>query len=256
MGLVSKTSALYDATLALVFPQACAVCGASVEARSCGVACAACWQRTRVFSAEDFVCRKCGLLAPGKVGEEQRREVRCGRCDAERFTAARACGVYEGALRASVLALKREPHVAPRLAQLLFEAARREPLRGATRVLPVPLHPERRRERGFNQAAVLAQSLARLTRLPFDEWSLVRSIPTTKHRAGTDARSRRESVENAFEVSRPRLVEMERVLLVDDVYTTGATVSSCAGALKMAGAREVYVLTVARPIGRATGAEG
>lgn len=248
MSFVSKTSELYDATLALVFPQACAVCGESVEARACGVACAACWQKTRIFSEEDLICWKCGLLAPGKVPEEKRREVRCRRCDTEHFTAARACGAYEGALRASVLALKREPHVAMRLAQILFEAKEREPLRSATRIVPVPLHPERLRERGFNQAAMLAEALARLARLPFDEWSLIRITHTAKHRAGMDALARRESVEDAFEVRRPRLVENERILLIDDVYTSGATVSACADVLKRAGAQDVFVLTVARPV--------
>lgn len=248
MSFVSKTSELYDATLALVFPQACAVCGASVEARAGGVACTACWQKTRIFSEDDLICWKCGLLAPGKVAEEKRREVRCRRCDTEHFTAARACGAYEGALRASVLALKREPHVATRLAQILFETGQREPLRSATRIMPVPLHPERLRERGFNQAAMLAGALARLARLPFDEWSLIRTTHTAKHRAGMDARSRRESVEDAFEVRRPRLVENERILLIDDVYTSGATVSACAEVLKRAGAQEVFVLTIARPV--------
>jgi ComF family protein len=248
MSFVSKTSALYDATLALVFPQACAVCGASVEERAYGVACAACWQKTRILSEEDFICWKCGVPAPGVVPEEQRREVRCRRCEAEHFTAARACGAYVGALRASVLALKREPHVAARLAQILFEAGQREPLKSATRIVPVPLHPERQRERGFNQAAILGRALARLAGLPFDEWSVIRTTHTTRHRTGMDARARRESVEGAFEVRHPRLVENERLLLIDDVYTTGATVSSCAGALKQAGAQEVFVLTVARPI--------
>jgi ComF family protein len=246
--ILNKASALYDATLALVFPQACAVCGASVEARACGVACAACWQKTRIFSEEDLICWKCGVLAPGRVPEEKRREVRCHRCDVEHFTAARACGAYEGALRASVLALKREPDVATRLARLLLDTQKREPLQSATRILPVPLHPERLHERGFNQAAMLGRALARLTELPFDEWSLIRTAHTERHRAGMDARARRESVDGAFEVHRPRLVEAERILLIDDVYTTGATVSSCAGVLKQAGAQEVLALTLARPI--------
>jgi predicted amidophosphoribosyltransferase len=112
----------------------------------------------------------------------------------------------------------------------------------------VPLHPARLGERGFNQAAIIGRALAHLTGLPLDEWSLARRIHTERHRAGMDARSRRESVEEAFTVNRPRLVERESILLLDDVYTTGATVSACAGALKAAGAREVFVLTLARPI--------
>jgi ComF family protein len=172
--------------------------------------------------------------------------VRCRGCDAESFTAARACGLYEGALRAAVLALKREPHVASRLAGLLHETFIRAPFGTATRVVPVPLHPERERERGFNQAAVLGRALAERAGLKTGEWSLARVTHTEKHRAGMDARARRESVEGAFEVVRPRLVEGESALLVDDVFTTGATASACADALRAAGAREVFVLTVAR----------
>ena len=247
MWLRAGNISLYDAALALLYPQVCAACGASVEARADGVACAACWQETRIFSFEDTVCWKCGALSLGTVSEEKRPEVRCRRCAREAFTAARACGAYEGALRASVLALKREPHVASRLARLMFETQQRAPLKEATRIVPVPLHPERMRERGFNQAAVLAASLARLTGLPLDEWSLIRTLHTTRHRAGMDASARRESVHEAFEAQRPRLVKAERILLVDDVYTTGATLSACASALKRAGAQEVFALTIARP---------
>lgn len=246
---VTWTSKLYDAALALVYPQACAVCGAAVEARADGLACADCWAATRIFSEDETLCWKCGVPAVGSVAEEHRREVRCRRCADEQFTAARACGVYEGALRASVLGLKREPHVSSRLARLLLATQRREPLNCATRIIPLPLHPERERERGFNQAAALARALARLSGLPCDEWSLVRTTHTARHRAGMDARARRESVTDAFRVERTRLVEGERILLVDDVFTTGATVSACAVALKQAGALEVLVLTVARPVG-------
>jgi ComF family protein len=112
----------------------------------------------------------------------------------------------------------------------------------------VPLHPERLRERGFNQAATLGRALAELARLPIDDQSLIRTTHTERHRGGMDARVRRESVEAAFSVRRPRLVENERILLIDDVYTTGATVSACSAALHAAGASSVYVLTVARPI--------
>jgi ComF family protein len=248
MSFLGQASTVYDATLALVFPQACAVCGTSVEKRADGIACAACWQETRLFSEEDLICWRCGALARGTVPAEKRAEVLCRRCGVEHFTAARACGAYEGALRASVLALKRQPHVSARLAQLLFATQQREPLLGATRIIPVPLHPARLRERGFNQAAMLGHAIARLARLELDEWSLARTVHTERHRAGMDARLRRESVEAAFAVRRPRLIENERILLIDDVYTTGATVSACAGALKAAGAEEVFVLTVARPI--------
>lgn len=247
--LAGKLNSLYDASLSLLYPQACVACGVeSVEARADAPACAACWDSTRLFTDADTLCWKCGAPATGIgiVPEENRAEIRCRRCDAEAFTAARACGVYEGALRAAVLSLKREPHVGARLARLLSETQRRPPLSGATRVVPVPLHPEREHERGFNQAALLGRALAARAGLMLDEWSLARVTHTERHRAGMDARARRETVENAFRVARPRMVEGERVLLVDDVFTTGATVSACAAALREAGASEVYILTVAR----------
>lgn len=247
MHLARTANLFYDAALALVYPRACAVCGASVEARRDGAACAACWAGTRILSGDETVCWKCGAEASGAVALEKRMEVFCRRCDEETFTSARACGIYEGALRASILSLKREPYVSARVARLMFETQRRPPLDAATLIVPVPLHPARLRERGFNQAAELGRALAKLSGLKLDEWSLARVLHTGRHRAGMDARSRRESVEDAFEVARPRLIRGESVLLVDDVFTTGATVSACATALKAAGARDVFVLTLARP---------
>jgi ComF family protein len=245
--LTRTVDALSDATLALVYPTACAACErASVERRADAPACAACWAATTIFSGAEAMCWKCGALARAGVEPEKRTEVRCRRCDEEQFTAARSVGIYEGALRASVLRLKHEPHVAARLTHLLHEAQRRSPLNVATLVVPVPLHAARERERGFNQAAILARTLAARARLPLDERSVVRVSHTERHRADMDARARRETVAEAFKVVRPRLVAGERVLLVDDVLTTGATVSACARALKDAGATEIFVLTVAR----------
>jgi ComF family protein len=172
--------------------------------------------------------------------------VRCGRCDEEAFTGARACGLYEGALRASILELKREPHVPTRLTRLLLDAQRRAPIKSANLIVPVPLHPMRERERGFNQASLLARALARLSGLPLDDHSVVRRLHTERHRAAMDAKARRKSVAEAFAARHPKLVAGQRVLLIDDVFTTGATVSACASALKDAGAEEVFVLTVAR----------
>jgi ComF family protein len=234
--------------LALVYPQACAVCGGSVELRALGAACANCWQRTHVFSGAEVMCWKCGLPSTGTVPDEKREDVRCRRCDEDAFTAARACGVYEGALRASVLLLKRTPHICPKLREQLRHTQRQSPLNTATRIIPVPLHAEREQARGFNQATLIGRELSQVTSLPLDEVSLVREKNVIRHRAGMDAKGRRDTVANAFRITHPALVAGERVLLVDDVFTTGATVSSCAAALKEAGAAEVFVLTIARPL--------
>lgn len=243
---VHSISGLYDSALALVYPQPCAICGQSVESRHDGVVCASCWAKTRILDQDDTVCWKCGAFSRASVTSDRRDLVRCGRCDSDQFTFARACGNYEGALRASILALKREPNISRRLAGLLYEAQTRVPLHDAEVIIPVPLHSSREQARGFNQAALLARDLARLNHLPIDEHTLFRSAETVRHRVGMDARARRDSVAHAFVVRCPELIAGRKVLLVDDVFTTGATVSACAAALKAAGAKEVLVLTLAR----------
>ena len=239
---------VYDSLLAIVYPQSCVMCGGSVESRALGVACAGCWGQTPVFIGAVSLCWKCGLPSRGTVPPEKREQVRCRRCDNDDFTAARSCGAYEGALRASILDLKHRPHVCGRLVELLSETQRRSPLNRATRIVPVPLHPEREKARGFNQAAVIGRALSKMSTLPCDEVSLIRAHHTERHRAGMDGKDRRATVADAFRVSYPALVAGERVLLVDDVFTTGATVSSCAKTLLAAGAAEVFVLTIARPL--------
>lgn len=244
--ITGLSSQIYEAALALVYPQVCAVCGDSVESRHDGVVCGRCWQATPLFHEATGLCWKCGALSQVSVKEDRRDSVRCGRCDDDVFDAARACGGYGGALRASILELKREPHIARRLALLLHKVQARLPLNAADLIVPVPLHADREHERGFNQAVVIARELARLSRLPLDEHSVVRRLHTERHRAGMDAKARRQSVAEAFAVRHRDLINGKRVLLVDDVFTTGATASACAETLKHAGAEEVFVLTIAR----------
>ena len=245
MFLTSATRLFYDALLTLSYPQSCAICCRSVEKQRFGVTCEACWNATRILSGAETSCWKCGLLSD-EVSAARLDEVRCRRCEVQSFTAARSIGPYEGALRASVLELKRQPHLSQHLETLLLAAAMREPLNLSTRIIPVPLHPRRLRSRGFNQASLLAQALSKGLRLPLDEVSLVRVSSTEKYRAGLDAKGRRDTVAGAFEVHHPRLIAKEDILLVDDVFTTGATVSACAEALTAAGARNVFVLTISR----------
>jgi ComF family protein len=248
MLLTRTVNSLYNGLLSLIYPQACSLCGGSVEDRYLGVACAQCWSQTRIFSTTDIICWKCGALSLGTISPEKRDQVRCRRCDGDAFTAARACGTYDGALRASVLALKREPYLSQHLVNLLVKTQQCPPLDQTTRVIPFPLHSKREKARGFNQAAVIGSELARHVRLPFDTVSLIRTAHSERHRAGLDARGRRETVVHAFSVRYPRLIRDDHILLVDDVFTTGATVSSCAEALMASGAKQVFVLTIARPV--------
>jgi ComF family protein len=244
--LTRTAELLYDSLLSLLYPQTCDICNNLVGARSDGIACQTCWDKVRFYCDEDTLCWKCGAPSRVHVKTEDRECIRCRNCDDDQFTAARACGEYEGALRCAVLALKREPFVCKRLIELLVGIQSRVPLNRATVIIPVPLHPERQRTRGFNQAEVIAHELSRSCHLPVNHLTLVRVIHTERHRAGMDLKGRRQSVANAFAVRHPGVIEGERVLLIDDVYTTGATASSVGRVLVEAGATEIFVLTLAR----------
>jgi competence protein ComFC len=111
-------------------------------------------------------------------------------------------------------------------------------------VVPVPLHAARLRERGYNQAALLARAMARRAGLPVDERTLIRQRSTASQ-VDLDAKQRKENVRAAFRCAGSDLMD-KRVLLIDDVCTTGATLEACAIALHEGGAREVYALTLAR----------
>lgn len=237
----------YDALLTVAYPQVCRVCGGSVEERRLGVSCRTCWDKTRVFTGAETICWKCGALSLGvDLPAELKETIRCRRCDSQSFSAARAVGLYEHSLRESVLSLKRRPHLSSFLIDLLLRAAHREPLNNATLIIPVPLHAHRLRERGFNQASIIAEALSKQLQLPVDQATLWRPRASEKYRAGLDPKGRRDTVAGVFEVRHPKLVEGESVLLVDDVFTTGATVNSCAEALLASGACNVVVLTIAR----------
>ena len=236
MNLTRAGEIICDAVLTLAYPQVCVICGRSVEQRRFGVACEACWKEARIFTDADEICWKCG--SPGPPA--------CGRCEVLAFNAARAVGVYKDALRESALMLKRRPHVPRHVEELLVAAALREPLSLSTRVVPVPLHAKRLKTRGFNQASLIAETVSKALELALDEVSLVRVSSPEKYRAGLDVKGRRDTVAGAFRVSHPRLVAGEDILLVDDVFTTGATVSACAEVLLAAGAKSVFVLTLAR----------
>ena len=134
------------------------------------------------------------------------------------------------------------------LGALLVEAMDgRLPMGGPALLVPVPLHPRRERERGFNQASLLARRLGRAWRVPVRDDVLVRAVATPSQ-TELDAKARRANVRDAFRLRRPDLVAGRHVLLVDDILTTGATLSECARSLRGGGAAVVGALTVARVV--------
>jgi len=161
---------------------------------------------------------------------------------------ARSYGCYEGALARAILLLKHE-EIQPLgkwFAERLAEVVRREGERmGADAVVPVPLHRQRSKERGFNQVDLIARPLARKLNLPYQPVLLMRSRPRPeKHLLRSEERW--EAVRGAFAMRKGGRVDNLRILLLDDVMTTGATLDACSRALREAGAKSVIGLTVAR----------
>jgi ComF family protein len=238
-----------DAVLLLLAPQVCRQCGAWVERQADGTACRACWEAW--FAEQSRYrpgCHRCRrwVAADATMVQPQKQ---CAQCANWSLTWARSGGVYTGALRTALLTLKHTPRLPTPLVQLLHATWHEQSVLHTSDILvPIPLAPRRERARGYNQAVRLAEAVAQVARRPVVTEALARVIETYPHRAGLDARARRQALEGAFRVIRPRLIANRRVLLVDDVLTSGATLDTAARALLAAGAAEVSALTAARTL--------
>lgn len=228
--------------LDLVLPPRCPACAAIVDAD--GSFCAACWPTLEFITAP--FCDRCG--DPFEVPQPD--GALCGAClaDAPPYVA-RAPFAYAGAARAAVLALKHgdRQHLAPMMATHMRRAAGAL-VDGAT-LVPVPLHRWRLWRRGYNQAADLARALSRLTGAPLAVDALVRRKATAPSQ-GMNRSERRDNLRGAFAVPPARRAQVagRRILLVDDVLTTGATAAACARALRRAGAASVGLVSFARVV--------
>lgn len=174
----------------------------------------------------------------------------CGDCVLRppAYSGARSFGYYIAELGMLVRAFKfhKKRNLVEILIPLLIDAFQRTWNRDDfDMVLPVPLHPERLRDRGYNQSGLLARSLAKRICLPCPDRLLIRKRSTVPQTGLTDSQ-RKANVRDAFKCADPKQVAGRRILLIDDVMTTGATVSSASGTLVRGGALRVSVLTLAR----------
>jgi ComF family protein len=240
------------AALDLVFPPFCPVCAARLGPGRRDPLCGACWGALERIAPP--CCRLCGLpfgvFAGGADEETSDAGGRlCGDCRRRppAWTYARAAARYGEHVRDALHAFKfggRRALAAP-LGALMAELGPALPLAAVDVLVPVPLHPRRLRERGFNQSWLLARRLAAAWGVTARSDVLARRIATAAQ-TELGAAARRLNVRDAFVVRRPELVTGRHVLLVDDILTTGATASECALALRSGGAVTVGLITVAR----------
>ena len=213
--------------LELLMPPACAACGRSGA----------------------LLCRKCldGFSAPSTPADRF-LSADGGVVVGESLWLAAAAFAYQGPMRRALAALKYTgaSRLAPTLAGAALPALRTlELVTGPASLVPVPLHPERRRARGYNQAELIARRLGALAKLPFAD-PLVRTRPTTKqHRLNRAARL--HNLRGAFAVA-PGAVVPPVVILVDDIITTTATLEACASILRDAGCEAAYGFAIAREV--------
>jgi len=242
----AAASKLVDGALELVYPRHCAGCGMSLhdESDCTEFFCAACLKDLPFISAER--CLKCGH----QLAQYTKTSPRCPSCEGKSlfFKSATAPFRYEGIARELILQLKlgKQTFFALPMSRYLIEHLETHRLPVAVdAVVPVPLHWRRALKRGFNQSQLIAEQVAGHFRLPLQNRCLRRKRATPSQTAA-GKQQRMENMRGVFAVRKNARIAGKRLLLIDDVLTTGATCAECSRMLIEGGAKAVYVATVAR----------
>jgi ComF family protein len=247
----SQLRGMREALASLVFPAPCRICARMLDTGNRIPFCHTCVAALTQTLPEPL-CGRCGrpIISSAVAGGVSSPQCHLCRLGAYDFDFVRSFGAYTPAMARAILMLK-YGEVIPLggwfARYLAMVAGRSAEEFAADVVVPVPLHASRLRERGYNQAELIARPLARILRIPFRSYLLVRTRPRPDKLRLT-RRERWETVRGAYAMHPGAKVDNVRVLLVDDVLTTGATLDACSRALRRAGAVRVAGLTVARAL--------
>jgi len=234
------------AFLDLFLPKSCVACEDRWPEGSESSWCGPCLERIPWIRSP--LCPRCGR--PHHKSPSSPDHL-CGDCEVSRypFDSVRSAAFHSGAVRNGIHRLKfgGRLHWVPPLVELLVRAVTREMQSSCSVIIPVPLHHKRLRQRGFNQAGLLARGLGKALGLEVDYGLLVRSA-WTEPQTRLKREDRLHNVKGAFQVVKVGKLQDRSVLLLDDVFTTGTTLCECATVLKEAGASEVHAITVSRSV--------
>lgn len=233
-----------EGALDLIYPPVCQVCHAQEAHAPAGYVCAACAAQVRLITLP--YCKRCGAPFAGEAANIDS----CRNCHSVElhYAHARSAANHTGPLLQVIHQFKyaQARWFSPFLQRLLIENAFAAlPPEMWDGVVPVPLHPLKERERGFNQSESLATALATALRVPLLT-RLLRRVRYTETQAGLPRRERVKNVANAFRLCGRSSPSGKRLILVDDVMTTGATLNACAKVLRTGGATHIVALSVAR----------
>ncbi len=236
-----------ETILDFLLPTSCAYCKSSVGDSGIALFCSNCWSDFTVMSGA--LCPVCGKQFGSPESLTHSPDHRCLSCRKAppSFDQALSVGNFEGPLREAIHQFKYRPcrALARPLAAWMLKHIR--PVSGVDCIIPVPLHISRLRQRGFNQALLLSQELGAAFSIPVSFDNLVRIRPT-RPQVELTGEERRTNVQGAFALKKGSAVRDKAVLLVDDVYTTGATMNECSLVLKDAGVGSVTALTIAMAV--------
>jgi ComF family protein len=235
---------LWRSLVDFFFPPRCSFCAENLAANEPPLICSSCFNQVKMISHP--LCPRCGIGFATDTGDDHL----CSDCLQDRgyFTKARSLARYEGMMADLISRFKYRggTRLAKPLGGLLADYVGPDfSFFDYDLILPVPLHTRRLRQRGYNQALLLARMISRKHAIPLDYTSL-RRIRPTQPQTELSGPARRLNIRGAFAVHRGKAVEEKCVLLIDDVFTTGSTVEECARVLVKSGAKRVDVLTLVR----------
>lgn len=237
-----------EAILDLLLPRSCAGCQSVWLSTAEGLWCESCLRELPWISSP--ICPTCGTPYPSSPSAPDHL---CGECalSGMPFDTARSAVEHEGVVRDRIHQFKfgGRLHWVPALVALLDRTFHSECPGRVDMIIPVPLHVRRLKERGYNQSALLAGRLARRLGFPA-RFDVLERIRWTDPQTRLNREDRQKNVKGSFRVNTPNAVKGKRILLVDDVFTTGTTLMECSKALKNGGAGEVHALTVTRAVRR------